>query len=77
MSAETASDDVTLASSGTVPEHTQIVVQVHRTAALPVAGNETVATAVHVTACPGRKPPFWAVKCPARPYKSAIQNGFP
>jgi hypothetical protein len=35
MSAETASDDVTLASSGTVPEHTQIVVQVHWTAALP------------------------------------------
>jgi hypothetical protein len=27
--------------------------------------------------CPGRKPPFSAVKRPARPYKSAIQNGFP
>jgi hypothetical protein len=26
--------------------------------------------------CPGRKPPFWAVKCPAHPYKSGIQNRF-
>ena len=26
--------------------------------------------------CPRRKPPFFAVKRPARPYKSAIQNGF-
>jgi hypothetical protein len=26
--------------------------------------------------CPGRKPPFLAVKRPARPYKSAIQNRF-
>jgi hypothetical protein len=26
------------------------------------------------TICPGRKPPFSAVKCPARPYKSAKQN---
>jgi hypothetical protein len=26
--------------------------------------------------CPGRKPPFWAVKRPARPYKSPTQNGF-
>ncbi len=25
--------------------------------------------------CPGRKPPFLAVKRPARPYKSPIQNG--
>ena len=25
---------------------------------------------------PGRKPPFWAVKRPAGPYKSAIQNRF-
>ena len=25
-------------------------------------------------ACPGQKPPFWAVKRPARPYKSATQN---
>jgi hypothetical protein len=25
---------------------------------------------------PGRKPPFWAVKRPARPYKIAIQNRF-
>jgi hypothetical protein len=24
--------------------------------------------------CPARKPPFWAVKRPARPYKSAIQT---
>ena len=24
--------------------------------------------------CPGRKPPFWAAKRPARAYKSAIQN---
>ena len=24
--------------------------------------------------CPGREPPFWAFKRPARPYKSAIQN---
>jgi hypothetical protein len=24
--------------------------------------------------CPGRKPLFLAVKCPARPYKSPIQN---
>jgi hypothetical protein len=27
--------------------------------------------------CPGRRPPFSAVKRPARPYKSAIQNRFP
>jgi hypothetical protein len=26
--------------------------------------------------CPRRKPPFWAVKRPARPYKSPIQNRF-
>jgi hypothetical protein len=26
--------------------------------------------------CPGRKPPFSAVKRPARPYKSPIQNRF-
>jgi hypothetical protein len=26
--------------------------------------------------CPGRKPPFWAIKHPARPYKGAIQNRF-
>jgi hypothetical protein len=26
--------------------------------------------------CPGRKPPCLAVKRPARPYKSAIQNRF-
>jgi hypothetical protein len=26
--------------------------------------------------CPGREPPFLAVKRPARPYKSAIQNLF-
>jgi hypothetical protein len=26
--------------------------------------------------CPGRKPPFWAVRRPARPYKSPIQNVF-
>ena len=26
--------------------------------------------------CPGRKPPFSAVKRPARPYESPIQNGF-
>ena len=26
--------------------------------------------------CPGRKPPFWAIKRPARPYKSHIQNVF-
>ena len=24
--------------------------------------------------CPGRKPPFLAVKCPVRPYKNAIEN---
>ena len=24
--------------------------------------------------CPGQKPPFWAVKHPARPYRSAIEN---
>jgi hypothetical protein len=24
--------------------------------------------------CPGRKPPFLAVKHPARPYKSTIEN---
>ena len=28
------------------------------------------------TLCPGRKPPFWTVKRPARPYKIAIQNRF-
>ena len=28
-----------------------------------------------VADCPGRKPPFWAVKkCPALPYKGDIQN---
>jgi hypothetical protein len=26
--------------------------------------------------CPGRKPPFFAVKRPARPYKTAIENRF-
>ena len=26
--------------------------------------------------CPGRKPPFLAVKRPVRPYKNAIQNRF-
>ena len=26
--------------------------------------------------CPGRKPPFMAVKRPARPYKSPTQNRF-
>jgi hypothetical protein len=26
--------------------------------------------------CPGRKPPFLAVKRPARPYKSAIEKRF-
>jgi hypothetical protein len=26
--------------------------------------------------CPGRKSPKWAVKRPARPYKSPIQNRF-
>ena len=26
--------------------------------------------------CPGREPPFLAVKCPARPYKRAMQNRF-
>ena len=26
--------------------------------------------------CPGRKPPFWAGKRPARPYKSGVQNRF-
>jgi hypothetical protein len=26
--------------------------------------------------CPGRKPPFWAVKRPARPYKTATQKRF-
>jgi hypothetical protein len=26
--------------------------------------------------CPGRKPPFWAVKPPARPYKKAIDSEF-
>jgi hypothetical protein len=33
--------------------------------------------AAHVEArnCPGQKPPFSAVKRPARPYKSPIQNG--
>ena len=25
-------------------------------------------------ACPGRKPPFWAVKRPVHPYKSDIQT---
>ena len=26
--------------------------------------------------CPGRKPPLSVVKCPSRPYKSPLQNGF-
>ena len=26
--------------------------------------------------CPGRTPPFWAVKRPARPHKSAMENRF-
>jgi hypothetical protein len=26
--------------------------------------------------CPGRKPPFFSGKRPARPYKTTIQNGF-
>ena len=29
-----------------------------------------------VVRCVGRKPPFLAIKHPARPYKSAIQNRF-
>jgi hypothetical protein len=32
--------------------------------------------ALGVVHCPGRKPPFWAAKRPARPYKTAIQNQF-
>jgi hypothetical protein len=27
-------------------------------------------------ACAGRKPPIWAVKRPARPYKTAMRNRF-
>jgi hypothetical protein len=33
-------------------------------------------TAPHAWYCPGRKPPFSAVKRPARPYKSATQTRF-
>jgi hypothetical protein len=39
------------------------------------AGVAVVAVRVRVD-CPGRKPPFLAVKRPARPYKSAIQKRF-
>jgi hypothetical protein len=31
---------------------------------------------VSIAVCPGRKPPFLAVKHPARPYKRAVQTRF-
>ena len=32
--------------------------------------------ALRLPDCPGRKPPFWPVKRPVRPYKHTVQNRF-
>ena len=41
------------------------------------SGGVTVGLAAgQAVTCPGRKPPFLAVKPPARPHKSALQNLF-
>jgi hypothetical protein len=48
-----------------------------RRAGGPVVGALVVVEEVGVLGvehCPGRKPPFLAVKRPVRPYKSTIQN---
>jgi hypothetical protein len=43
----------------------------------PVSGIDTNASRFERGPhCPGRKPPFWAVKRLARPYKIATQNRF-
>ena len=47
-----------------------------RGAELDVRGGGDRAEGVVRHHCPGHKPPFLAVKRPARPYKSAIENRF-
>jgi hypothetical protein len=54
----------------------QVVVLRERVEAPPRDEAAELEADVDVDPCPRRKPPFWAVKRPARPYKSAIQNGF-
>ena len=47
-----------------------------RTASSISSSSNPMATARFRSTCPGRKPPFSAVKRPARPSKNTIQNQF-
>ena len=57
--------------------HTDVVAVVETLPCTAAAARCACAVACATSrACPGRKPPVWAVKPPARPYKCAIQHRF-